>query len=103
MTKQEAIMKSHYTNSHNRKAGGKEMVLAWVAVVAVCDPSRAMALGCGLLDRVGWAAFEMLRLALLMGHWPIASDVSEGSKVLEVLLQVGPWLCCLLHLAASRA
>jgi hypothetical protein len=51
------------------------------------------------LDRMAWAAFEVVRLALVLGHSPLASG---GSRILDLVLQVGPWLWCLLHLAAGR-
>lgn len=96
-------MTSTHKNPDNRTPGTDAMVLAWLAVVAVCDPNRVMTVGCSLLDRVGWVAFGLLRLVLLMGHWQITPFFSEGSRILDILLRIGPCIWCLLHLAAGRA
>jgi len=93
-------MTSTHTNPDNRRPGQDAMVLAWA--VAVCNPNRAMTVGCSLLDWMAWAAFDLLRLALLVGHWQITPFFSVGSRILDILLQVGPCLWCLLHLAAGR-
>jgi hypothetical protein len=93
-------MTSKHKNINNGRPGTDAMVFVWVASIVVCDPSRAITFGCSLLDRMAWAAFELVRFALLMNHSPFAS---EGSRILDLVLQVGPCLWCLLHFAAGRA
>lgn len=94
-------MTSHHKQRENRKPG-RAIALAWVAAVAVYDPHGAMTVGCSLLDRMAWAAFEVLRLLLLVGHWQTTSYLPVSSRILEILLQVEPCLWCLLHIAVGR-
>jgi hypothetical protein len=92
-------MTNQFANFKNARPSKDAMVLAWAAAVAICDPSSVITAGCSLLGRMAWAAFEVIRFALVMGHSPLAS---EGSKILDLVLQVGPCLWCLLHLAVGR-
>jgi hypothetical protein len=96
-------MTSKHKIPDNRRPSRHAMIFGWIASAAVCDPNRAIAAGCSLLDRAAWAAFELVRLAVLVGHWQTTPFLSEGSRILDILLQVGPCLWCLLHLAAGRA
>ena len=80
-----------------------EKGLAFVAVTAVHDLDQFTTLGCSPVDRIGWAAFEVLRLVLLIGHWPVGAYLAEGSRIVLLAMHVGPCLWFLLHFATGRA
>jgi len=97
-------MSSQYTNLHNRKPAADGPIFAVVFAIAVIYQNGLAAQWCGLGERIGWAVFQILRLVLLTPFFAKAtSHVSEASRLLHVLLQVGPWFCCLLHFVAGRA
>ena len=88
-------MSSQNTHLNNRQPG--EVVLGMVLAVAVCNLAGVAEQWCGLAERMSWAAFEILRFVLL------SSCSQSGSRLLEVILHVGPWVWCVLHLVAGRA
>jgi hypothetical protein len=96
-------MTSNYKVSNNSRPGGDAMVFVWLASAAIFDTNSVITAGCSLLDRLVWAAFELIRFAVLLGHWQTTPFFSGGSRILDIVLQVGPCLWCLLHLAAGRA
>jgi hypothetical protein len=98
-------MTNQYRNPKERNTGNDSAVLGLVALVILAsDLNRAPAAQfCNLLDRIGWAAFEVLRLALSLSHWQIAPYVSDGFRLLQPLLHVAPCFWCLLRFVAGQA
>jgi hypothetical protein len=88
-------MSSQNTQLYNRKPG--EVVLAMALAAAVCNLDGVTAQWCSLAERMSWAAFEVLRFVLLTGC------SQSGSRLLEVILQLGPWFWCVSHWIAGRA
>jgi len=99
-------MTSRHKSPKERNPSTDGAVLGFVALATtMCDlTGAAAARWCNLLERISWAVIELSWLVLKLGHGLIGSpSVCEGSRVLQLLLHVGPCIWCVLHFLAGRA
>jgi hypothetical protein len=99
-------MTNQHRNLKERNTSTDRAVLGLLAVATTtCDLTGAAAAQCcNLLNRISWAVFELLRLLLTPGHGLIpAAYFSDSSSLLQLLLHVGPCMCCVLHFLGGRA
>ena len=94
-------MRSQYKPKQNGTSIAGMAIVSLFLTTSSCEFAVLAALCCKFLDKTVWLAFELVRPILPTALWQALSPyLFEGSRLVQVLLQVGACLLPILRLAA---
>lgn len=91
-------MLGQFTSSRKCKSIAAAAIVGFVLASYFHELDGASAQWCILLDKTPWVLFEVLRPVVLVADWQaVWAYLFEGSRILELFLQIGacvwPLLC----------